>query len=74
MRLTYINGILREDLPLVGDDSGASWDVDTFSTIDFQIDNYKNSENLYYEEQADLILDFSETNPFGEYGDMEDSF
>ena len=74
LRLTYINGILRENLPLVGEDSEASWTVDTFSTIDFQIDNYKNSENLYYEEQADLILDFSETNPFGEYGDMEDSF
>jgi hypothetical protein len=74
LRLTYINGILRENVPLVGEDSEASWTVDTFSTIDFQIDNYKNSENLYYEEQADLILDFSETNPFGEYGDMEDSF
>jgi len=74
LRLTYINGILREDLPLVGEDSEASWIVDKFSTIDFQIDNYENAENLYYEEQADLILDFSETNPFGEYGDMEDSF
>jgi hypothetical protein len=74
MRLTYINGILREDLPLVGEDSGASWDVDTFSTIDFQIDNYKNAENLYYEQQGDTILDFSESNPFGEYGDMGGSF
>lgn len=74
LRLTYINGILREDLPLIGDDSGAEWVVDTFSTIDFQIDNYKNSENLYYEEQGDLILDFSESNPFGEYGDMGGSF
>jgi hypothetical protein len=74
LRLTYINGILRENLPLVGEDSDASWVVDTFSTIDFQIDNYKNAENLYYEEEADKILDFSETNPFGEYGDMEGSF
>lgn len=74
LRLTYINGILREDLPLVGEDSGASWEVDTFSTIDFQIDNYDNAENLYYEEQGDLILDFSESNPFGEYGDMGGSF
>jgi hypothetical protein len=74
LRLTYINGILREDLPLVGEDSGASWEVDTFSTINFQIDNYDNAENLYYEEQGDLILDFSESNPFGEYGDMGGSF
>jgi hypothetical protein len=74
LRLTYINGILREDLPLVGEDSEASWIVDTFSTIDFQIDNYKNAENLYYEKEADLILDFTETNPFGEYGNKEGSF
>lgn len=74
LRLTYINGILREDLPLVGEDSGASWEVDTFSTIDFQVENYTNAENLYYEEQGDLILDFSESNPFGEYGDMGGSF
>jgi hypothetical protein len=74
LRLTYINGILREDLPLVGEDSEASWIVDKFSTIDFQIDNYENAENLYYEEQADLILDFTETNPFGEYGNKEGSF
>lgn len=74
LRLTYINGILRENLPLVGEDSGAEWVVDTFSTIDFQIDNYDNAENKWYENRGDEIIDFSEGNPFGEYGDMEDSF
>lgn len=74
LRLTYINGVLKPDVALIGQDSEAEWIVDTFSTIDFQIDNYKNAENLYYEEQADLILDFSESNPFGEYGDMEGPF
>lgn len=74
LRLTYINGILKENLPLVGQTSNASWVVDNFSTIDFEIDNYDNAENKWYEEKADIILDFSEGNPFGEYGDMEDSF
>lgn len=72
--LTYINGVLKEDVPLVGQDSAANWIVDSFSTIDFEIDNYDNAENKWYEDKADLILDFTEGNPFGEYGDMEDSF
>ena len=75
LRLTYIKGgVLRENLPLVGEDSGASWSVDNFSTLDFQIDNYDNAENKWYEDRGDEIIDFSEGNPFGEYGDMEDSF
>ena len=74
LRLTYINGVLQPNLPLVGQESNASWIVDTFSTIDFEIDSYSNSENKYYEDEADEILDFSEQNPFGEYGDMEGPF
>jgi hypothetical protein len=70
LRLTYINGVLQQNLPLVGEDSGASWNVSTFSTIDFQIDNYDNAENKWYEDKSDEILDFSEGNPFGEFGDM----
>jgi hypothetical protein len=70
LRLTYINGVLQQNLPLVGEDSGASWNVSTFSTIDFQIDNYDNAENKWYEDKSDEILDFNEGNPFGEYGDM----
>jgi hypothetical protein len=70
LRLTYINGVLQQNLPLVGEDSGASWNVSTFSTIDFQIDNYDNAANKWYEDKSDEILDFNEGNPFGEYGDM----
>lgn len=74
LNLTYINGVLKENIAIIGQDSGAEWIVDSFSTIDFQIDNYDNAENKWYEDQADLILDFTEGNPFGEYGNMEDSF
>jgi len=75
LRLTYIKGgVLRENLPLVGADTGASWVVDNFSTLEFDIDNYDNAENKWYEDRGDEIIDFSEGNPFGEYGDMEDSF
>jgi len=74
LRLTYIKGVLRENLPLVGQDSGASWIVDNFSTIDFDIDNYDNAQNKWYEDKADVLLDFTEGNPFGEYGNIGDSF
>ena len=70
LRLTYINGVLNQNVALVGQDSNASWVVNTFSTIDFEIDNYDNAENKWYEDKADLIIDFNEGNPFGEYGDM----
>jgi len=70
LRLTYINGVLNQNVALEGQDSGASWIVDTFSTIDFEIDNYDNAQNKWYEDKADQILEFDEGNPFGEYGDM----
>lgn len=75
LNLTYIKGgALRENLPLVGQDTAASWVVDNFSTIDIDIDDYKNSENKFYEDKADDILDFTEGNPFGEYGNKTGSF
>lgn len=70
LRLTYINGVLKPNVALVGQESAASWVVDTFSTIEFEIDNYDNDQNKIMETQADSILDFTEGNPFGEYGDM----
>lgn len=70
LRLVYINGVLKQNIALVGQDSGASWNVQTFSTIDFDIDNYDNAQNKVMETEADEILDFTEGNPFGEYGDM----
>jgi len=70
LRLTYINGDLQRNIALIGQTSNASWVVDTFSTIDFEIDNYDNAENKWYEDKANLIIDFNEDNPFGEYGDM----
>jgi len=74
LRLTYINGVLKPNVALVGQQSSASWVVDSFSTIDFEIDNYNNDSNKYYETSADPILDFTEKNPFGEYGNMGGPF
>ena len=68
--VVYNDGEFKQNLPIVGQESGASWVVDTLSTIDFNLENYDYAENKYYEDTADLIIDFSEGNPFGEFGDM----
>ena len=70
LELTYIDGVLQQNVQIEGTDSGSSWVVDTFSSIDFEIDDFDNAQNKYYEDQANEIVDFSEGNPFGEYGDM----
>jgi hypothetical protein len=32
------------------------------------------AQNKYFETNGDVILDFSETNPFGEIGNLGDKF
>lgn len=49
---------------IVGKESGAIYSVQTFNQMDLY-DKY--SQNDEIEEEADLILDFSESNPFGSY-------
>lgn len=70
LRLTYINGVLKQNVSLIGQESNASWIVDTFSTIEFEIDNYDNDQNKTIEIKSNEIIDFSEGNPFGEFGNM----
>jgi len=49
---------------IIGTESGALYTVETFD----QMDTYdKYSQNDEIEEEADLILDFTESNPFGGY-------
>jgi len=70
LRVTDVIGQFRINTAVEGEDSGAIWQVDNFSTIDFDITDYDNAQNKYYEDKADDIIDFAESNPFGEYGDM----
>jgi len=65
-------GTFVEDESLVGEDSGASWIIESFCTLEDPNNNYE--ENKYIEDTADELLDFSEGNPFGEYGNFMDSF
>lgn len=72
--LTVIDrdGNFVEQENLVGEDSNVSWEILSFSTLEDPNTNY--DENKYIEDEGDNLLDFSEANPFGEYGNFTDSF
>lgn len=74
LRLTYLVGNVKTNVAFVGQTSSANWVVNDFDTIDILIDNNAYDENRYYENKGDIIIDFTESNPFGEYGDMGGSF
>jgi hypothetical protein len=68
IELININGTFTDNETLRGLSSGAEWVVNEFSTIQQQNDPL--SDSLDIETEADSIIDWTETNPFGEYGDM----
>lgn len=65
-------GTFTEGESLTGDTSGSVWVVDTFSTIENTNSDY--DQNKYIEDTADPLIDWGEKNPFGEFGNMGDSF
>lgn len=65
-------GTFVENESLTGDDSGAVWVVDNFSTIENTNSEY--DQNKYIEDTADPLIDWGEVNPFGEFGNIGDSF
>jgi hypothetical protein len=58
-QLTFLTGET-----IIGTESGALYTVQGFDRMD-TYDKY--SQNDEIEEEADLILDFTESNPFGTY-------
>ena len=76
VKLIYFkgDGNITSGVSLIGAESGANWITSSFSSIDIDVKNSENSENKYIEDQANTIIDFSEGNPFGEFGNMGNSF
>lgn len=52
---------------MTGDTSSAVWTTFTYNTINNLNSEY--DQNFAIESDADAIIDFTQTNPFGEYGD-----
>ena len=65
-------GTFVEEEMLVGEESYAEWEVQSFRTQEDPNTDY--DQNKYIQDEADDILYFTEKNPFGEYGNFGDSF
>lgn len=70
-QVVYNKGTFVPGETVNGLTSSAAWSLESFDTIDL-IDAY--SDNRVIEDNADSVLDFSESNPFGEYGNLGDNF
>jgi hypothetical protein len=72
--LTVVNrtGTFVENETLVGSESNAEWKIQSFRTQEDPNTDY--DQNKYIQDESDDILDFSEKNPFGEYGNFTGSF
>lgn len=71
LNVAYITGNFAPNETIKGKESGAKWKVQSYDTLDI-IEEY--SENRVIEDRGDLIIDFTESNPFGEFGDIQGSF
>jgi len=64
-------GTFAANESLTGNDSSAVWVVSTFDTL--QNTNSEYDQNRAIENEADNVVDWSETNPFGEFGNFTGS-
>lgn len=67
LELVDVIGNFADNDMIRGNESGAIWTINTFSSIENT--NDPEAENNFFETQGDLIIDWTEVNPFGEYGD-----
>ena len=65
-------GTFVEEETLLGSASNANWEVESFRTQEDPNTEY--DQNKYLQDESDEVLDFSEKNPFGEYGNFNGSF
>lgn len=69
-QVVYTKGTFVPGETINGLESSSAWSLESFDTLDL-IDAY--SDNRVIEDNADNILDFTETNPFGEYSNLGDN-
>jgi hypothetical protein len=68
LELIDIVGTFIQNDTLFGSESGAEWTTGKFSSIENENDPL--SQNEYFENLGDQLIDWSESNPFGEYGNL----
>jgi hypothetical protein len=72
LTVTGRSGTFVENEFVVGENSEASWQIQVFNTLEDSNSEY--DQNKYIQNESDDVLDFSEKNPFGEYGNFMGSF
>jgi hypothetical protein len=70
LELVNITGSFTDNDTVVGQTSGAEWTINTFSTIENENDPI--ADNTFFETEGDSIIDWTEGNPFGEFGNDSD--
>jgi len=71
MEVINRTGDFVEGETIIGEDSNATWTVQNFDTLNNTNSEY--DQNREIEDTADDIIDWSEGNPFGEYGNFTGS-
>ena len=70
LELINVTGSFTDNDTVVGQTSGAEWTINTFSTIENENDPI--ADNTFFETEGDSIIDWTEGNPFGEFGNDSD--
>ena len=63
-----IVGAFKDNETIEGQTTGSMWIIDTFNSIENENDDF--NENQWFEDEGDSIVDWSDTNPFGEHSNM----
>jgi hypothetical protein len=71
--VVYAKGNFADGELIRGETSNAAWNVSSTDDIDISVGT-DYSENRQIENAGNLLVDFSESNPFGNFGDMEEFF
>ena len=64
LKVRNIKGTFAANVDIIGDTTGATFELDSYDKQENTPSSY--DTNVLIENEADAILDFSETNPFGE--------
>jgi len=72
LRLNNLTGEFSDNETVVGVTSGTSRTINILDS--YTMGEIEGAQNKYFEVKGDLIVDFTEDNPFGEYGNMGDRF
>lgn len=65
LSITNVMGEFTANTLVIGASSNARYTISRYDPLDVELNNEK-YDNLYIEQQANSIIDFSETNPFGD--------